>query len=63
MNVNISSRGALFLVFVGIVLAVAGSVVAHVTGGAAWRYLIVIGGLLQSIGWVLYLRRIRGGAV
>ncbi|MET9534259.1 hypothetical protein ABZY02_27465 [Streptomyces sp. NPDC006649] len=57
-----SPRGALILVFVGIGLTVAGTVLAHVTDEPAWRYLIAVGGLLQSIGWVLRLRRIKGGA-
>ncbi|MET9533529.1 hypothetical protein ABZY02_23695 [Streptomyces sp. NPDC006649] len=57
-----SPRGALVLVFAGISLAVAGSVLTHTTGKPAWRYLIAFGCLLQSVGWVLHIRRLKGGA-
>ena len=63
MNPSTSpQRGALVLVFVGIVLALAGSVLVFLTGETTWRYLTAVGGSLQLIGWVLHIRGRRGGA-
>ncbi|QNE76071.1 hypothetical protein F0344_16890 [Streptomyces finlayi] len=57
-----SLRTSLVLLFVGIFVTVAGSVVAFVTGDPAWRFLSAGGGLVQVTGWVLYSRARRGGA-
>ncbi|MFI1160561.1 hypothetical protein [Streptomyces sioyaensis] len=63
MNANASSqRGALVVVFVGIALTVAGSVLAFLTHEPSWRHLLAGGGLIQIVGWVRYSRARRGGA-
>lgn len=62
MNTDSSSqRCALVIVFVGVALAVSGSVLLLLTHETVWRYLLAGGGFVQFIGWVLRNGARRGG--
>lgn len=62
MSVNLTSeRGALLVVFVGIAVTVAGTVLASLLGEPSWRWLATGGVLVQVAGWVRYSHARRGG--
>uniref|UniRef100_A0AAU3GVS9 Uncharacterized protein n=1 Tax=Streptomyces sp. NBC_01401 TaxID=2903854 RepID=A0AAU3GVS9_9ACTN len=62
MNTNSTSqRRALVIVFIGVALAVTGSVLVFLTHETVWRYLLAGGGFTQFVGWVLHNSAQRGG--
>ncbi|MEV7345576.1 hypothetical protein [Streptomyces sp. NPDC093544] len=62
MSANPSPSGlALLLIMLGSLTMFAATTAVFVTHEPAWRYAIVVGALVQFIGWVRHGRQLRGG--